>query len=706
MTNCSADRSETSFSTANKLEFFEALFSSADVGICVTNENHRFVMCNPSYCRAYGYSADELIGQSFTKMLPPNMRKRAGELHDAFLAGGSESPGEWEVIDKTGQTKQVMVTADRVVLADGRRYKVTTVSDTTETHRVQLEAHKLNMAIQQSQSCIVITDRDGNIEFVNDACVNNSGYTREELLGANPSIFQSGSTDKAVYMDLWATISAGKHWQGRLVNQRKDGSEYVEWVFINPVVDENNEIICFLSVKEDITEREQLTRQLRSLERFDALTGLANRFAFFEALEERLRHLKPQDTRQSLALINIDRFAGFNARHGHESGDRLLQHMAQSLVISAPKDALIARLGPDEFAVLPALEDRSASYQESRWLGGIQRELRKGWVIDGGVREVDASIGMAFFDQHCQSDGGPCRPGDVMRMADAALHSAKANGGGQIVFFDADVSIKEQETLQLQKDLSGAIERGEMYLALQAQVHRGVTLAGAEALLRWRHSTLGEISPGRFIPLAEDSGEIVQIGHWVLKQALAALASLQACDPSLTISVNVSAIQVQRTVFVDEVERLLKETRVIPSGLILEITESVFLDDPVFARERLEALRALGVGISIDDFGTGYSSLTYLKHLPVTELKIDQSFVNGLPDDEADAALVTIILSAAHHLHLRTVAEGVETPEQAEYFDSFPDTVLQGYLYDRPSDVKHWMEKWVKPRQAHNQRSL
>lgn len=183
----------------------------------------------------------------------------------------------------------------------------------------------------------------------------------------------------------------------------------------------------------------------------------------------------------------------------------------------------------------------------------------------------------------------------------------------------------------------------------------------------------------------------------MLTQALAVLASLQNHDPSLTMSVNISAIQIQRATFVDEVKCLLEETQVIPSGLILEITESVFLEDPELARDRLDALRILGLGISIDDFGTGYSSLTYLKSLPVSELKIDQSFVAGLPDDEADAALVTIILSAAHHLHLRTVVEGVETAEQAEYFDSFANTVLQGYFYDRPSNVEHWKEQWLKP---------
>lgn len=214
--------------------------------------------------------------------------------------------------------------------------------------------------------------------------------------------------------------------------------------------------------------------------------------------------------------------------------------------------------------------------------------------------------------------------------------------------------------------------------------------------MRWRHATLGDISPGRFIPLAEDSGQIVPIGYWVLEQAMGILASLQAHDPLLTLSVNISPVQVRREDFVTIVAQLLRESRAQPTGLVLEITENVFMADPELARTRLQGLRDLGVGLSIDDFGTGYSSLSYLKRLPLTELKIDQSFVAGLPQDEADAALVNITLSAALQLKLRVVAEGVETLAQAQYFDLLPNIALQGYLFDRPVPVPEWLDKWLK----------
>lgn len=812
-----------------RLELFEALFDSSEIGICVTDQDRRFVLVNPAYCRAYGYSRDELIGQPFTKVLPPEMRAHAGQLHDEFLADGSESAGESEVVDNAGQRRPVLVTAGRIVLADKRRYKVTTVTNVSETRRTEqeleqlsqvvartsdgviltdaagkvtwanqsmlrltgfsldelrgrnpvellqgpdsdpeviahmaqqmaagegfqveicnytkggqqydlhivcspvrdsagklegyielytdiserkrierrierfkFEAHNLRVAIDQSPASIIITNCDGKIEFVNQTCLDNSGYAREELLGKTPRIFQSGSTDESVYADLWATISAGRSWQGRLVNRRKDGSEYVDWASISPVFGENNQPVRFIAVNEDVTERERLRERLNSMARFDALTGLANRSAFLEALEERLAHLKPNQTRQPLALVNIDRFHEFNALHGHEAADRMLQLVAQYLVANAPDRSLVARLGPDEFAVLPPLErigdDRSKDQLELKWIQRIQRGSHTGWSIDGSIRQASASVGIAFCDVGDISDGPIC-PGDFMSMADSALHAAKSRGGAQVAFFDAETSVQAQEAMRLEQDLSQAIERGEMHLALQAQVRPDGGLVGAEALLRWRHCMLGDISPGRFIPLAEDSGEIVNIGQWVLAQALEVLASLQAFDPSLTVSVNISPIQIRRGAFVDEVKRLLEETRVEPSGLILEITESVFMADPELARKRLQALRDLGIGIAIDDFGTGYSSLTYLKRLPVSELKIDQTFVAGLPDDKADAALVNIILSAAYQLKLRVVAEGVETTAQAQHLGQRSRAVLQGYLYDRPSTIEDWMGKWVK----------
>ncbi|MEE4296485.1 MAG: EAL domain-containing protein [Wenzhouxiangella sp.] len=560
------------------------------------------------------------------------------------------------------------------------------------------EAHKLEIAVDQSPASIVITDRHGTIEYVNQTCVDNSGYSREELIGSNPRMLQSGQTSKEVYASLWGTVTAGKSWEGRLVNKRKNGSEYVEWVLINPVLDEHRRPVRFIAVKEDVTEREQLTDRLRSLERFDALTGLANRFAFFSELDDRLPNVRKGLGRQTVALINIDRFHAFNEAHGHEAGDRLLQKVARRLSEHLPDDTLIARLGPDEFALLPSLDasvgQNTASSLETRQLQRIHRLFNEAFVVGSRPHMIRASIGVAVCDR-IVGDPDQFRAGDFMRMADSAMHVAKSKGGGQLAFFDEDLSAEVQRAIQLEHDFARAIERNELRLALQAQVDANADVCGAEVLLRWRHASLGDISPAKFIPIAEETGLIVPVGRWVLEQSMKLLSEIQRARPELTLSVNISPLQIRHPGFLSDIQALIAETGISPAGLLLEITESVFLSEPELAQSRLEALRKIGVGIAIDDFGTGYSSLSYLKRLPVTELKIDQSFIAGLPDDPADVALVNIIVAAARLLGLRIVAEGVETQDQAGFFADDPDVSFQGYWFDRPKDAADWLEQWI-----------
>lgn len=582
-----------------------------------------------------------------------------------------------------------------IVVLVGYRGRAKALADLKST---AFEAEKLGVAVDQSPASIVITSCDGQIEYVNQTCVQNSGYSREELLGQNPRKMQSGKTPRETYTDLWATISSGKTWEGRLINRRKDGSEYTEWAMIRPVLDQQGRPIRFIAVKDDITERERLAERLKSLERYDPLTGIANRFAFFEALEERLRLLGDRQSQQPLALINIDRFNSLNDLHGHDTGDRALQIMAQRLLTSAPAEALVARLGSDEFAVLPSLESIPKSSpvvpDSLRWVHRIQRVVNEPFTLDNQTLSLGASIGVAYCSSPSTEQEGH-RPGDIMRMADWALKTAKAKGGRQMAFFDAQASEQAQEALRLDQDLERAIERDQLWVALQAQVRLDGSLGGVEVLLRWRHDVLGQISPCRFIPMAEENGQIIPIGRWVLQRALTILKRLQDRDPSISLSVNISPVQIRNPQFLTDVRHLLEGAGVDPKGLVLEITESVFLADPEMARSRLKALRELGVGISIDDFGTGYSSLSYLKRLPVTELKIDQSFVRGLPHDPDDIALVRVILAAARQLNLRVVVEGVETAEQAEFFAGTSDVMLQGYLFDRPIEVDAWSERWM-----------
>ena len=612
-------------------------------GIIVTDAGGRVTWINAGAERLTGYTLAELRGHKPGDLLqgPDSDRDTIAHM-GRQLAAGEGFQVELVNFTKSGQPYDLRL--DCSPLRDDRgalQGFLALQTDVTERNsfeqrleRVSSQLRKMTIAVDQSPASILITDRDGTIEYVNRTLVDVSGYEREELLGENPRKLNARKLPAAVYEELWATISAGHTWRGRLINRRKDGSEYIEWASISSVADERGNPLCYVAVKENITEREEAEERLRALERYDALTGLANRAAFFEVLEQRLGELTSEHLRQALVLVDLDRFHAFNDARGHAQGDRLLQLVAHRLTQHVAPGALVARLGPDEFAILPPLQEHAeaeaTNREELHWMQTVRQALLEPFPINGEPLKVSASYGVGFCDRRnaaMHSVGA----GEMMRMADSALAAAKAQGGGKLHFYDSEASLRLEETFRLEQDLAQAVERGELRLAIQAQVATDGTLTGAEALLRWRHGTLGDISPGRFIPLAEDSGHIVPIGRWVLEQALVLLRRLQQLDPSVTLSVNVSALQVADDGFLGELQALLAGSGVEPSGLVLEITESVFMATPALAAERLGALRGLGVGIAIDDFGTGYSSLSYLKQLPITELKIDQSFVAGLP---------------------------------------------------------------------------
>jgi len=699
--------------TEDELRALSDVIAQTSHGVIFTDAEGRVTWINESTERMTGFTVAEMRGQK-----PGDLLQGVGSDPDVVahmsqqIKAGEGFQVELLNYTKAGQPFHLHISCSPVRDGGGRLTGFMALqTDTTEgqvvRERLDQAAHdikRLRIAVEQSPASIVITTVEGDIEYVNQTCLDETGYTRAELIGRNPRIFQSGATPRAMYVDLWATISAGHTWHGRMRNRRKDGSEYLESISISPVLDRDGRATSYIAVKENITEREEMARHLDAMARFDAMTGLANRAAFFEELETRLEQLGHRQVSQLLALVNIDRFHAVNDMHGHNVGDLLLQSVARRLTRLVPAHSLVARIGPDHFAVLLPLRDvrqeQSLLGDEPSPLLRIQQACSTRFRVEAITLDVSVSIGVAACDHLGTFPGARVQPGQLLRMAESALEAARAQGGGRLVFFDRDASSRAQEIIRLEQDLSMALQRNELRLVLQAQVDTAGRLTGAEALLRWQHRSLGEIPPARFIPLAEENGQIIPIGYWIFQQALLLLEQLQAIDPALTLSVNVSPVQVRDGQFLARVAQLLKASQAAASGLIIEITERVFMSDPELAEERLHGLRALGPGISIDDFGTGYSSLSYLKRLPVTELKIDKSFIADLPHDEADLALVQIIISAARVRAMRVVAEGVETEEQAVCLRNMHGLLIQGYLYDRPTEPGQWLHKWGGKPQA------
>ena len=447
--------------------------------------------------------------------------------------------------------------------------------------------------------------------------------------------------------------------------------------------------LCGIST--ELTDYLEMQSRTYYLAFYDSLTGLPNRRMLMDSLTSAIDHDEWSASYSAVLVIDLDNFRLVNDIQGHESGDQLLINVAEQLRQRLEPEATLARFSSDEFVVLlnnlgePQTEAVRKAERVSRQLLETIAQVRSGHSLP-----ISASIGIALFT------GREHSMDSVLQQADMALQQAKRAGGNTLCFFNTDMQTSVLERASLEADLHKALERNELALHYQVQVdHQGVT-TGVEALLRWYHPQRGWVSPATFIPLAEENRLIVPIGYWVLRSACEQLAkwSHQATYATLSISVNVSSVQFQQPDFVHDVEALLAETLAPPSRLVLEVTESLLMCEPVRVRNTMLKLRARGIRFALDDFGTGYSSLSYLKRLPLDELKIDQSFIRELLTDMTDAAIVDTTILLAVSLGLTVVAEGVEKKEQLDWLRGHGCYRYQGYLFGRPTPIEYLFESY------------
>lgn len=564
---------------------------------------------------------------------------------------------------------------------------------TEEVQTRERQLGKLSLAIEQSPESIVITDTAGNIEYVNDSFVRNTGYGRDEAIGKNPRILKSGKTSKETYAALWQALAAGKCWEGEFVNRRKDGAEFHEYARISPVRDAEGKIAHYLAIKLDISEKKRIEAELNRLAWTDSLTGLPNRAMLMDRLGLSLAIAQRRGHFDALILLNLDRFKNLNEAHGYGYGDQLLITMGDRLLSLLREGDTLARIAGDEFVIL--LQDIGSHRQTAS-----RRTLIVAEKIHGGMRQpfrldsgqevaLTVSLGITLSPEN-DADS----PQEVLRRADTALHRAKAAGGNQTAFFEAEMGIAARQRFVIESQLRHAIVANELRLFLQSQVDADGHCVGAEALVRWQHPERGLLPPSVFIGIAEESDLIVDLGAWVLSKTCRLMAHETMAGRPLRLSVNLSPRQFRQPGFVPWVKDLLAATGADPIHLTLEVTEGLVINDIDTVVAKMGELAALGIHFSVDDFGTGYSSLAYLKRLPIHELKIDKNFVQDAPIDPNDAALVETILSVARHMHLQVVAEGVETAAQAEFLNARAQVIHQGYLYGKPEPAEIWLTRW------------
>ncbi len=536
-----------------------------------------------------------------------------------------------------------------------------------------------------SQEAIVITDANNVILRVNNAFTESTGYTAEDAVGHKISLLKSGRHDDVFYDAMWESISHTGTWQGEIWDRRKNGEIYPSWLTITAVKDTSGAVIYYVGTHIDITERKATEEAVDHLAFFDPLTQLPNRLLLQERLKHSIETARRESKQLALLMLDLDRFKAVNDSLGHLAGDELLQQVGERITAQLRNVDMVARLGGDEFIVL--LEDITSPNDAVRLAEEIITTLSQPFKLTQSDDVwIGASIGISLYPQHGDSFE------ILMDHADKALYQAKDQGRGCFAYFSEDLTTTARERLELETRLRHAIQQQELRVFYQPQVDIvSGRIVGAEALVRWQDPIEGLISPCRFIPIAEETSLIVEIGEWVLRETCnQGQFWLASGLLPLTLAVNVSPHQFRRSDINALVATVLVETGFPAIQLELEITESGLMENQNNATDILNNLRAQGIHLAIDDFGTGYSSLSYLKYFPVNVLKIDKSFIDEIPHNKDDMEIAATIIAMAHTLGFKVLAEGVETPEQLAFLREHGCDTFQGFIKSCPLSAKEF----------------
>ncbi|MFW6342246.1 MAG: EAL domain-containing protein [Halothiobacillaceae bacterium] len=569
---------------------------------------------------------------------------------------------------------------------------VGTLQDISEAQEAAEALALYANVFKKSGEAILITDRENRIITCNPAFVRLTGYELADIRGKDPKFLNSDRTSPEIHRQMWQALENRGFWQGELWDRHRNGHVFPKWAAISCIRDEQGRISNYMASFTDISERKAAAARIEQLAHHDSLTGLYNRANLEIRLSQALVTARRDNRMLAVLFIDLDRFKIINDTLGHQAGDQILVNVARRLQRCLTEEDILARPGGDEFLIV--LTGLTHVEQVTDAANHILEHLGKPYTLDEQTLPSTPSIGIALFPD----DGDDV--GTLLKNADAALYHAKAQGRNHFAFFTPALNASAHERLELERSLREAIRRNEFVLYYQPQVLPGAAdaprLLGVEALIRWRHPRQGLVSPARFIPVAEDTGLIREIGRWVIHEACRQFADWQRRDTApQRIAVNLSMHQLGDPNLVHTVTEALRNHGLEDGQLELEITESATTDNPDQAISVLWQLRDAGVRLALDDFGTGYSSLAYLKRLPFHSLKLDQTFVRDLETDGNDAAICAATIAMAHALGLEVVAEGIETPGQRDFLVEHRCDLLQGFLFGRPVCAGALEETWL-----------
>ena len=701
MVDITQDKQAQAILRANEARY-RALTDSANDAIVTADCHGDILHWNPSAEAIFGYSPSEAIGMALDTLMPPRFREHHGKGFARWLTGSASSvliqSHTLAGLRRDGREFPLELSLSGWETDEGR-FITGVIRDISE--RKQAEASlRVAATAFESQEAMVITDANKIILKVNQAFSRITGYSETEAIGQTPALLKSGRQDPAFYEAMWTSLNRDRFWQGEIWNRRKTGEVYPERLAISAVLDETGGVSNYVATFSDMSGDKQAQAEILHLAFTDALTGLPNRRLLMDRLKHALGSSARSKREGALLFIDLDNFKTLNDTLGHDVGDLLLLQVTQRLVACVREGDTVARLGGDEFVVLLQDLDENesqAAIQVEAVGEKILAALNQVYLLNGCVHHSSASMGVTLFgNQRASVD-------ELLKRADLAMYSAKTAGRNTLRFFDPQMQTLISVRAALESDLREAVRQDQFVLHYQAQmasnpVTGGRYLTGAEVLVRWMHPERGMVSPAEFIPVAEESGLILPLGHWVLTTACVQLAAW-AKRPDmahLTLAVNVSARQFHHRDFVAQVLAVLEFTGANPHRLKLELTESMLVTNVEDVITKMNALKETGVGFSLDDFGTGYSSLSYLKRLPLDQLKIDQGFIRDILIDSNDAAIAKMVVALAGSLGLTVIAEGVETGAQRDALSDLGCHAYQGYFFSRPLPLAGF-EEFAKP---------
>ena len=676
------------------------LFELSPLGIALNDMNGRFIEFNDAFLKITGYNAAELKALDYWQLTPEKYRTAEAAQLQALAERGHYGPYEKEYMRKDKSPVPVKLVGMAVNLAEGQDHIWSIVEDITEAKQTQKKLVMAAQVFSEAHEGIAITDPQGTIIDVNPTFCEISGYGRDEIIGHNSRILQSGKHSHEFYTEMWQTLIEHGHWQGELWNRKKSGEIYAELLTISALRDTDGNVVNYVGLFADITQIKHQQQRLEMMAHYDILTGLPNRVLFGDRFQLAVARSKRNESLLGVCYLDLDGFKPVNDSLGHDAGDRLLIDVAARIKSVLREEDTLSRLGGDEFALL--INDLDSLEQCRQTLDRVLQTIAKPYSIDNQHITIGASIGFTLYPLD------PSDPDTLLRHADQAMYQAKSEGRNRFNLFDAEQDQNLRQQLRYLQEIEAALARQEFCLYYQPKVNMlSGEVIGAEALIRWLHPQKGLVPPGDFLPVVSGTHLESLIGDWVVEQALKQLDVWQTKGLAFQISVNIAPQHLQQADFLSYLGQALRNhANIPPSQLQLEMLESSVLDDLAAITQTIQTCREqLGVSVALDDFGTGYSSLTHLRHLPVEVVKIDQSFVRNMITDPNDSSIVQGVIGLASAFHREVIAEGVETHEHVNRLLEMGCVFGQGYGIARPMPadaLASWVAEFRRPQQWHS----